>query len=63
MASAAGSMVPERKIERMMQPLRRNHLSIWVVLPILLGVLFVAGLMARRTTMPVNSGVHWDKYK
>jgi hypothetical protein len=47
----------------MMQPLRRNHLSIWVVLPILLGVLFVAGLMARRTTMPVNSGVHWDKYK
>lgn len=47
----------------MIQPLRRAHLRIWIVLPFLLGALLVAGLMARREATPVNTGLHWEKYK
>ena len=47
----------------MMQPLRRSHLRIWVVLSTLLTALFAAGLMSRRPTMPKNPAVHWERYK
>ena len=47
----------------MIQPLRRNHFGIWIVLPVLLAILFIAGLTARRPTAPRNANVHWEKYK
>ena len=47
----------------MIQPLRRSHLWIWIALAILLPILFVAGLAARRDTTPNNTDVHWEQYK
>ena len=47
----------------MIQPLRRRHFGIWIVLTVLLGILFTAGLMARRPTTPPNPGVNWEKVK
>ena len=47
----------------MIQPLRRNHFRIWVGLAVLLPILFVAGLLVRRATMPNNPAVHWEQYK
>ena len=48
----------------MIQPLRRWHFRIWIVLAILLPVLFVAGLLASHsTTTPVNPGLHWEPMK
>jgi hypothetical protein len=47
----------------MIQPLRRTHFRIWVVLPVVLAILFVAGLIVRRPTLPPNANVHWEKYK
>ena len=47
----------------MIQPLRRSHLWIWIVLSALLPILFAAGLVARRDTTPNNLSVHWEQYK
>ena len=38
----------------MIAPLRRAHFRIWMVLAVLLYAIFAAGLLARRTTTPVN---------
>lgn len=47
----------------MMQPLRRSHLRIWIVLSALLTALFAGGLVSRRPTKPKNPNVHWELYK
>lgn len=47
----------------MIQPLRRAHLRIWVVLTVVLYVLFIACLLVRRTSTPLNSNLHWERYK
>ena len=47
----------------MIQPLRRRHYGIWIVLTMLLSVLFAAGLMVRRPTTPNNPSVNWEKNK
>jgi hypothetical protein len=47
----------------MIQPLRRAHLAIWVVIPALLAVLFFAGLTVRRISAPANPGVHWERQR
>ena len=47
----------------MIQPLRRNHLRIWICLAVLLPILFIAGLASRQETTPVNAAVHWEQYK
>lgn len=47
----------------MIQPLRRNHLWIWIVLAVSLPVLIAAGLLVRRTTAPANPTLHWERYK
>ena len=47
----------------MTQPLRRTHFRIWLVLPLLFAVLFAAGLIVRRSTMPANAHIHWESYK
>ena len=47
----------------MIQPLRRTHFRIWLVLPLLFAVLFAAGLIARRSTLPLNAHIHWETYK
>ena len=47
----------------MIQPLRRAHYRVWLVLPILLGALFVAGLLARRSTTPPNSAFNWEQLR
>jgi len=47
----------------MIQPLRRSHFGIWVALPLILAVLFVAGLVSRRTAQPPNAEWHWQQYR
>ena len=47
----------------MIQPLRRNHLWMWIALAILLPALLAAGLAARRDTTPDNPAVRWERYK
>jgi len=47
----------------MMQSLRRAHFRIWLVLPVILVLLWVAGLAARRTATPVNPAVHWETFQ
>jgi hypothetical protein len=44
----------------MIQPLRRSHFRIWMVLPLLLYALLIAGLAVRRNTTPSNPAVHWE---
>ncbi len=47
----------------MIQPLRRIHFRIWLVLPILLYGLLIAGLSVRRSTTPNNPQIHWESYR
>ena len=47
----------------MIQPLRRAHFRIWVVLTLLLYVVFLAGLLARRTTTPPNPSLQWERLR
>ena len=47
----------------MIQPFRRTHFWIWIVLSTLLSLLFTAGLSVRQTTTPKNPDLHWEKYK
>jgi len=47
----------------MIQLLRRTHFRVWLVLPLLFAVLFAAGLIVRRSTMPSNAHIHWETYK
>ncbi len=47
----------------MIQPLRRNHFRIWIVLPLLLYALLIAGVSVRRTTTPENPAIHWEDYR
>ena len=47
----------------MIRPLRRAHFRIWVALALLLYAVFVAGLLARRTTTPPNSTLHWEQLR
>jgi hypothetical protein len=45
----------------MIQPLRRAHFRIWVVLALLLYAVLLAGLLARRATTPPNPTLHWER--
>ena len=45
----------------MIQPLRRVHFRIWVVLAVVLYAVFIAGLLARRTSTPSNPNLHWEQ--
>ena len=45
----------------MIQPLRRAHFRIWVVLALLLYAVFLAGLLTRRATTPPNPTLHWER--
>ena len=47
----------------MIQPLRRSHLWIWIALAVSLPILFAAGLVSRKETIPNNPVVHWEQYK
>ena len=47
----------------MIQPLRRAHFRIWVVLAVLLYAVFLASLLARRATTPPNPTVHWEQLR
>jgi len=47
----------------MIEPLRRAHFRIWIVLSVLLPILYAASLIVRRPTTPKNPNVHWEKYK
>ena len=59
----ASEALDRREATLMIQPLRRSHFGVWIVLPVLLAILFVAGLIARRSTLPRNADVHWGTYK
>ena len=47
----------------MMQPLRRAHFWIWVLLPAVMALVFAAGLAARHDTTPLNPAVRWENFK
>ena len=47
----------------MIEPLRRSHFRVWIVVSALLSILYTAGLIVRRPTMPKNPNAHWEKYK
>jgi hypothetical protein len=47
----------------MIAPLRRAHYRIWVVLPLILYAIFIAGLLGRRDTTPPNAGVQWERFR
>lgn len=47
----------------MIQPLRRAHFLIWIVLAVALYALFIAGLLARRNSTPPNQSFSWEKYR
>ena len=44
----------------MIQPLRRAHFRIWLVLAVLLYAVWIAGLAARHATTPINPDFHWE---
>ena len=47
----------------MTRPLRKAHAAIWMALPILLAIVFVASLLARRSTTPVNPQLRWEQFR
>ena len=47
----------------MIQPLRRAHFRIWMVLSALLSILFIAGLVVGRPGTPDNPDLRWEKFK
>jgi len=44
----------------MTRPLRRAHLTIWILLAVLLPILFAAAMAVRRATTPPNPDLHWE---
>jgi hypothetical protein len=44
-------------------PLRRAHYRIWLVLAVVVYTIFIAGLLARRTTTPPNPNLHLEQYR
>ena len=46
----------------MIQPLRQAHFRIWLVLIAVLYIVFIAGLLARRSATPPNQNLHWEQY-
>jgi hypothetical protein len=47
----------------MIQPLRRRHFQVWLLLPLLIAGLFAAGLLVRRPTLSPNPNFSWETYK
>ena len=47
----------------MIAPLRRAHFRFWLLLAVALYAVFIAGLLTRLTTTPVNADVHWEQYR
>jgi hypothetical protein len=45
------------------QPLRRAHFRIWVVLAVVLYAVFISGLLVRRTSTPPNPNLHWVQFR
>jgi hypothetical protein len=45
------------------QPLRRAHFRIWVVLAVVLYAVFISGLLVRRTSTPPNPNLHWEQFR
>ena len=47
----------------MTAPLRRAHYRIWVVLALVIYSIFIAGLLARRSTTPPNPNLNLERYR
>lgn len=47
----------------MIQPLRRAHFRIWLVLAVVLYGVLGAGLLARRSSTPPNLKIRWELLK
>lgn len=47
----------------MIQPLRRAHFRIWLVLLVVLYATLIGGVLARRTTTPPNPNLLWERYR
>jgi hypothetical protein len=50
-------------VDSMTRPLRRAHFGVWLILAFLLPALLVAGLVARKSTTPVNPNLNGEKLK
>ena len=61
--AAASDALDGKTAAGMIQPLRRTHFWIWIVLTALLSLMFTAGLIVRRPATPKNPDLHWEKYK
>jgi len=47
----------------MIQPLRRHHFRIWIVITIAAWTIFAMALMRRETATPRNPELTWEKYR
>jgi hypothetical protein len=61
--AAPALALDEKTEETVTRSHRRSHLRIWVVLAVLMTAVFVAGLAARRTATPANSGLVWERLR
>ena len=47
----------------MIQPLRRAHFRVWVVLTAALWLLFAISITMRHETTPLNQNLNWESLK
>jgi hypothetical protein len=45
----------------MIEPLRRLHRRVWIVLAVLLPLLMLAAVAWRRSSTPVNANFEWEQ--
>jgi len=55
--------VAREEVGPMTRPLRSAHRRIWSVLPLVVALVVIAGVMARRTTTPPNANLRWERIK
>lgn len=52
-----------QEVAALTRPLRKAHLAVWMLLPLLLAAVLTLSLRARRPTTPVNRGLHWESLR
>jgi hypothetical protein len=62
-AAPAEALAGDQGEPRMIRPLRKAHLRIWIVLAVVLPVLLVGSLIVRQETTPTNPELRWERFK